>query len=210
MPNYKAPNHEASNSKPKAAQKLGRAFYARDALTVAEELLGLHLVCKLDGALRQVGRIVETEAYQGPEDLAAHSARGRRTARTETMFGPPGRAYVYFIYGMHHCLNVVTAARDVPHAVLIRALEPIRGIERRTHGPGLVCAALGIARHHDGLDLLGTELYIVQPPAGSVRPVEVARTARIGVDYAGPWAKKPWRFVDRSSAFLSRPVSRER
>ena len=187
--------------------KLTRAFYARDALVVAQELLGLHLV-RVQGGVRQVGRIVETEAYQGPEDLAAHSAGGRRTPRTETMFGPAGHAYVYLIYGMHHCLNVVTGARDVPHAVLIRALEPIQNVEVRTQGPGLLCRALGIDRSHDALDLLGEELFIERPPRTALRPVIPGAGARIGVDYAGAWAKKPWRFVDRSSTFLSRPNDR--
>ena len=193
-------------------RKLTRSFYARDALTVARELLGLHLVRVVEtpsGPVRQVGRIVETEAYMGPEDLAAHSAGGRRTPRTETMFGPPGRAYVYLIYGMHHCLNVVTATRDVPQAVLIRAIEPVANIDARTQGPGLVCRALGIDRRHDALDLLGSELFIERPTATAERPVRLGAGPRIGVDYAGVWAKKPWRFVDRSSAYLSRPLPKK-
>lgn len=194
-------------------RKLPRSFYARDALTVARELLGLHLVrVRQVGtkALRQVGRIVETEAYMGPEDLAAHSAGGRRTPRTETMFGPPGHAYVYLIYGVHHCLNVVTAELDVPHAVLIRALEPVGNLEERTQGPGLLCRALDIDRRHDALDLLGGELFIERPSSSSERPVDLGAGPRIGVDYGGAWAKKPWRLVDRSSAFISRPLPGER
>jgi len=190
-------------------RKLPRSFYSRDAITVARELVGMHLVRVLhtpSGAVRQVGRIVETEAYMGPEDLAAHSAGGRRTPRTETMFGPPGHAYVYLIYGMHFCLNVVTAAREVPQAVLLRALEPVAGIETRTQGPGLLCRALGIDRSHDGLDLLGSEIFIARPAHPSERPVRLGAGPRIGVDYAGIWAKKPWRFVDRSSSFISRPL----
>jgi len=201
--------HKAEAGSRPVGRKLTRSFYARDALTVARELLGLHLVRTLpssSGFVRQVGRIVETEAYMGPDDLAAHSAGGRRTPRTETMFGPPGRAYVYLIYGMHHCLNVVTATRDVPHAVLIRALEPVHNLEGRTQGPGLVCRALGIDRSHDALDLLGSELFIERPSAAAARPVRLGAGPRIGVDYAGPWAKKPWRFVDRSSDYLSRPL----
>lgn len=193
-------------------RKLSRSFYARDALTVARELLGLHLVrvvASASGFERQVGRIVETEAYMGPEDLAAHSAGGRRTARTETMFGPPGHAYVYLIYGMHHCLNVVTAARDVPQAVLIRAIEPVSNVEGRTRGPGLVCRTLGIDRSHDALDLLGSELFIERPTIAAERPVRLGAGPRIGVDYAGAWAKKPWRFVDRSSDYLSRPLPKK-
>jgi len=193
--------------------KLPRSFYARDALTVARDLLGLHLVRvrKGDaGPVRQVGRIVETEAYMGPEDLAAHSAGGRRTPRTETMFGPPGHAYVYLIYGMHHCLNVVTAAQGVPHAVLIRALEPVKNVEERTQGPGLLCRALAIDRSHDALDLLGDELFVVRPPESGLRPVEMGVGARIGVEYGGAWAKKPWRLLDLSSPFISRPLPADR
>jgi DNA-3-methyladenine glycosylase len=155
--------------------------------------------------VRQVGRIVETEAYMGPEDLAAHSAGGRRTPRTETMFGPPGHAYVYLIYGMYHCLNVVTATKGVPHAVLIRALEPVKNIELRTQGPGLVCRALEVDRSHDALDLLGDELYIARSTA-AVRPVELGAGPRIGVEYGGDWAHKPWRLLDLSSPFISLPL----
>jgi DNA-3-methyladenine glycosylase len=189
--------------------KLPRSFYARDALTVARDLLGLHLVRvrkTAAGPVRQVGRIVETEAYMGPEDLAAHSAGGRRTPRTETMFGPPGHAYVYLIYGMHHCLNVVTAAAGVPHAVLIRALEPVKNVEERTQGPGLLCRALEIDRSHDALDLLGDEIFVVRPPESALRPVEIGAGPRIGVEYGGAWAQKPWRLLDLSSPFISRPL----
>ena len=128
--------------------RLPRSFYARSTLVVARELIGMHLVRQRAGQ-RQVGRIVETEAYQGPQDLAAHSARGR-TARNEVMFGPPGHAYVYLIYGMWNCVNVVTNLTGIPHAVLIRALEPVAGIDQSTHGPGLLCRALHIDRSLSG------------------------------------------------------------
>jgi DNA-3-methyladenine glycosylase len=161
----------------------------------------LHLVQQRAGQ-RQVARIVETEAYQGPQDLAAHSARGR-TARTEVMFGPPGHAYVYLIYGFWHCLNVITAAEGKPHGVLIRAVEPIEGITNTTHGPGLLCRAFGIDRSSNGLDLCTPEarLRIEGPPLH--RAVKVARSTRIGVDYAGSWAQKPWRFYDPDSPYVS-------
>jgi len=181
------------------ATKLAREFYARATLTVARELIGMHLVHQNSHG-RQVGRIVETEAYQGPKDLAAHSSRGR-TERTEVMFGPGGFSYVYLIYGMWDCMNVVTATVDVPQAVLIRALEPISGITRTTHGPGLLCRALGIDRRMSGVDLTGQVLWIERP--GDYRPPRLARATRIGVDYAGAWAAKPWRFFDQDSPYVS-------
>jgi DNA-3-methyladenine glycosylase len=184
---------------PAPGTRLPPGFYARETLLVARELLGMHLVHS-GPAGKQVGRIVETEAYKGPRDLAAHSARGR-TKRTEVMFGPPGHAYVYFIYGFWNCLNVVTAAAGVPHAVLIRALEPVAGIDSTTHGPGLLCRALHIDRELNGASLLGDRLWIEKPAA--LRPPKVARGARIGVDYAGDWALKPWRFFDRNSPYVS-------
>lgn len=183
--------------------RLPRSFYARETLTVARELLGMHLVH--DGpAGRQVGRIVETEAYKGPKDLAAHSSRGR-TLRTEVMFGPPGHAYVYLIYGFWHCLNVVTAADGVPHAVLLRGLEPIEGISNTTHGPGLLCRAMHIDRSLNGVSLLDESLWIEKP--ARYRAPSVTRSTRIGVDYAGDWAKKPWRFFDRDSVHVSTVTS---
>lgn len=191
------------------ARKVTRDFYARDTLTVARELIGMHLI-HLDGAVRRVGRIVETEAYQGPEDLAAHSSRGR-TARTEVMFGPPGHAYVYFIYGFWHCLNVVTAMAGVPHAVLLRALEPVAGIDDKTWGPGLLCRALRIDKRLNGADLCGEELWLERPRGrDSRRPVRIASAERIGVDYAGEWARRPWRFYDADSRYVSTVSARLR
>jgi DNA-3-methyladenine glycosylase len=179
--------------------KLSRDFYARSTLVVARELLGMHLVHDDGGELR-VGRIVETEAYQGPHDLAAHSSKGR-TARTDVMFGPPGHAYVYFIYGFWNCLNVVTRAEGTPHAVLLRALEPVSGIPDRTWGPGLLCRAMNIDRSLNRADLTGERLWIERP--ARKRSVRIARGARIGVDYAGDWAQRPWRFFDRDSPYVS-------
>src|SRR5262245_55967255 len=147
------------------------------------------------------GRIVETEAYQGPEDLAAHSARGR-TARTEVMFGPPGHAYVYLIYGIWDCLNVVSNAQGVPHAVLIRALEPLCGIER-TWGPGLLCRAMHIDRSLSGTDLCGDALWIERPRDWQRHALHIQAATRIGVEYAGEWAARPWRFFDADSPFVS-------
>lgn len=189
-------------------RKLPRSFYAReDTLAIARELLGKHLIHE-QGGDRRIGRIVETEAYLGPEDLAAHSSRGR-TARTEVMFGPPGHAYVYFIYGFWNCMNVVTAAEGIPHAVLLRALEPVGGISAKSWGPGLMCRAMGIDRTLNGADLCGNRLWLEQPPRAA-RPVRVGKSARIGVDYAGVWASRPWRFYDRGSAYVSTAPARLR
>lgn len=182
-------------------EKLPRSFYARETLKVARELLGMHLVHAGPHG-RQVGRIVETEGYKGPEDLAAHSSRGR-TRRTEVMFGPPGHAYVYLIYGFWDCLNVVAVAPGVPQAVLIRGLEPIEGIENTTHGPGLLCRAMHIDRSLNGADLLGDTLWVEAPPPSEYRKPRITRSTRIGVDYAGDWARKPWRFFDRDSPYVS-------
>jgi DNA-3-methyladenine glycosylase len=184
-------------------RKLPSRFYARDAVVVAPELLGMHLVHHVAGRTLR-GRIVETEAYQGPEDLAAHSALGRRTPRNETMYGPAGRAYVYLIYGLFHSFNVITQKPGVPHGVLIRALEPLGDTEGRTSGPGLLCRALGIDRSHDGLDLRGDELYIQRPSAKELRSPIIRTAPRVGIDYAGPWADRPWRFYDAASAHVSR------
>ena len=189
------------------ARKIPRKFYAPGTLSIARDLIGMHLVHNDAGTLR-VGRIVETEAYMGPQDLAAHSAKGR-TARTEVMFGPPGHAYVYFIYGFWYCLNIVTAAEGVPHAVLLRALEPVSGLEDKTWGPGLLCRAMNINKRLNGTDLLGDELWLERPPRGSPKP-RISRATRIGVDYAGEWAKRPWRFFDRDSPYVSTASPRKR
>ena len=183
------------------SRKLPRSFYARETLRVARDLIGLHLVHSGPHG-KQIGRIVETEAYRGPRDLAAHSSKGR-TARTEVMFGPPGHAYVYLIYGFWNCLNVVTAAKGVPHAVLIRALEPVAGIHDTTHGPGLLCRALHIDRALNGTDLTGGTLWLERPTDADYRKPKIVRGPRIGVDYAGDWAKKPWRFFDERSPHVS-------
>jgi DNA-3-methyladenine glycosylase len=191
-----------------AHNKIPRSFYAReDTLLVARELIGLHLVHD-EGTRRRVGRIVETEAYLGPEDLAAHSARGR-TERTEVMFGPPGHAYVYFIYGFWYCVNVVTSRKGVPHAVLLRALEPVAGISDKTWGPGLLCRAMGIDRALNGSDLCADRLWL-ERPRQRTPPVQIAMSPRIGVDYAGDWAKRPWRFFDSTSPYVSTASARLR
>ena len=180
--------------------RLPREFYDRDTITVAHELLGKCLARRHGGRL-MTGRIVEVEAYLGPHDLAAHSARGR-TARTEVMFGPPGHAYVYLIYGMHHCMNVVTQAEGLASAVLLRALEPLAHVTQRTQGPGLLCKALGIDRSLNGHDLVSDDFFIADD--GYVRTRAVVKRPRIGVDYSGHWAKRLLRFYIRDNPWVSR------
>jgi DNA-3-methyladenine glycosylase len=151
-------------------QKLTRAFYDRDTLSVAKDLLGKYLVHVSKGVER-VGRIVEVEAYLGQHDLAAHSSKGL-TNRTKVMFGPPGHAYVYLIYGMYHCVNVVTEQEGHGTAVLLRAIQPIKNIEGRTQGPGLLCKAMHIDKRLNGHDLLSDDFYIASMPE-SKRVVKV-------------------------------------
>lgn len=182
-------------------RKLGRAFYNRDTIVVARELLGKYLVHVTRGVER-VGRIVEVEAYLGPQDLAAHSARGL-TERTRPMFGPPGRAYVYLIYGMHYCMNVVTERQGHAAAVLLRALEPVRNVTARTQGPGLLCKAMRIDKRLNAHDLLSDSFYIAAAPGAD--PFSIVRRPRIGVDYAGHWAKRLLRFYIRDNPFVSKP-----
>lgn len=183
--------------------RLPHDFYDRPALTVARDLLGKVLVREEDGQLLR-GRIVETEAYVGEHDLACHAAKGR-TARTDVIFGPPGRAYVYLIYGMYHCFNVVTLPDGVAAAVLVRGLEPLEGFDAkaRTDGPGRLCRAMGITLRHNRLDLLtSATLWLEDAPAVPSR--QVARGPRVGVDYAGEWAKKPYRLWVKDNPHVSR------
>jgi DNA-3-methyladenine glycosylase len=197
-------------------KKLPREFYTRpDVLEVARELLGKKLVVPSRSGARVAGIIVETEAYRGPADRASHAYNGRRTNRTETMYGIGGTAYVYFVYGMYNQFNVVTNVDEVPHAVLVRALEPVEGLDiirrrRRgrseyelTSGPGRLCLALSIDRRLDKADLLGDQVWIEE--SVSVSPREIARGPRVGIDYAEEWVMKPWRFWVRDNPFVSKP-----
>ena len=181
-------------------QKLRRAFYERDTIVVAHELLGKYLVHK-SLSVERIGRIVEVEAYLGPHDRAAHSARGV-TERTKVMFGPSGYAYVYFIYGKHFCMNVVTEGEGRGAAVLLRALEPVKNLAGRTCGPGLLCRAMAIDKRLNAHDLLSDDFYIAAAP--DVGPIMIVKRARIGVAYAGVWAKRQLRFYIRGNAFVSR------
>lgn len=182
-------------------------------LSVARDVIGKLLVHHTTAGIT-VGRVVEAEAYRGPEDRAAHSFGGRRTERTEVMFGEPGLAYVFFVYGMHWHLNLVTTRRGAPHAVLLRAVEPVLGAElmaeRRgsskdevslTNGPGKLCQAFGIDRRHYGVDLTQGPLFLSE---SGVPRGKIARSARIGVDYAESWAERPWRFFEQGNRYVSR------
>ncbi len=197
-------------------RKLPREFYTRaSVVTVARQLLGQVLVVPARDGRRVSGIIVETEAYRGPQDRASHAHGGRRTNRTETMYQVGGTAYVYFVYGMYYQFNVVSNTRERPHAVLVRALEPVEGIElmrRRRHGrsdhsltsgPGKLCVALGIDRRLDGADLLGERVWIEEGEC-RVPASAIASGPRIGIDYAEEWVHKPWRFWIKDNPFVSR------
>lgn len=185
--------------------RLERAFYARHTVEVARDLLGKVLVrVGPDGPV--LCRIVETEAYHGHEDRASHASRGR-TPRTAPMFGPPGLAYVYQIYGMYFCLNAVTGPEGFPSAALIRAVEPLPGAAfgpRDGAGPGKLCRLLGINRELNTTDLVAGEALWVGDDGYAVPPEAVLAGPRIGVDYAGDWVETPWRFWVGSSRSVSR------
>jgi DNA-3-methyladenine glycosylase len=195
--------------------KLTTAFYAQeDVVQIATALIGKVLVTNFDGDIT-AARIVETEAYNGIVDKASHAYNNRRTRRTEVMFGHGGVAYVYLCYGIHYLFNVVTNTALTPHAVLIRAVEPLYGVETMlqrtgkvkagydlTRGPGNVSKALGIAAHHTGMSLLSDELFIADD--GFMYPAsDIISRARIGVDYAAEDALLPYRFLVRNNPFVS-------
>ena len=182
-------------------RKLPRSFYDRDTRIVAQELLGKLLVHQC-GGIQRIGKLVETEAYLGRHDHASHSARGL-TERNRPMFGPPGYAYVYLIYGVHNCMNVVTEREGHASAVLLRAVEPVANIEGRTQGPGLLCKAMDIDHRHNGKDLLSPDFFIARPE--TVEELKIIRRQRIGVDYAGRWARRLLRFYIQGNLFISRP-----
>ena len=191
--------------------KLTRDFYLTDGLTLAKALPGKVLVHETEEGITS-GIIVETEAYLGPEDKAAHTYKARRTSRTEIIFGEGGHAYVYLVYGLHCCFNVTANVAGKPECVLVRALEPIEGVRlmmkrRRTDrvrnlcdGPGKLCQALGITRTLYGADLCGDELYILDRETVNV---EVIATPRIGIDYAEEYRDVCWRFCVSGSEYLS-------
>lgn len=189
---------------------LGRDFFEQPVLVLARRMIGTILVHRTEEGIA-AGRIVETEAYRGPDDLAAHSALGRRTKRNEVMYGPSGHVYMFMLYGTSWAFNVVAAASDVPHAVLVRALEPLVGLElmaerRRvaphertlTNGPGKLTQALGLGKDQYGVALPSASLYLAPGARGPV-----GRSARINIDYAGAWVERPWRFYERGNRYVS-------
>ena len=196
-------------------KKLGHSFYNRtNVVLIAKELLGKILVTNFNDVLT-AGRIVETEAYAGPIDRASHAYGGRRTNRTEVMYKEAGTAYVYLCYGIHQMFNVVTNEKDIPHAILIRALEPLEGIntmlERTgktkadftlTKGPGNVGKALGLHTRHSGVSLLSNEIFIAEDEF-IVKKKDIIATPRIGVDYAADDAALLYRFILKNSPYIS-------
>ena len=197
---------------PNTPSKLSRSFYSRSTLTVASDLLGKVLVRRLNRR-KLAGKIVETEAYVGPHDLACHASKGH-TPRTSVMFGPPGFAYIYMIYGFYFCLNVVTEPLGYPAAVLIRAVEPLENADwmkklrnsperdtNLTSGPGKLCMAMSIDKQLNGADLLGTTLWIEDR---KIDPGPILTSPRVGVDYAGEYKDKPWRFFLDGNPHVSR------
>jgi DNA-3-methyladenine glycosylase len=200
----------------RASERLPRSFFQRDPCAVARALLGQRLV-RRSGERRVSGIIVETEAYLGIADKAAHTYGGRRTRRNAAMWGDGGHAYVYFIYGMHHCVNVVAGRDGEPVAVLIRALEPDAGLEtmqrrrRRARrdtdlcsGPARLCQALGISREHDGADLVaGSTLFLERLRARALPARKIGSGPRIGVAYAEEWRHHPLRYWIRGNPHVS-------
>ena len=200
--------------------KLNRDFYSRDTLTVAKELLGTILVHNIDGQML-TGKIVETEAYLGVTDKAAHAYGGRRTKRVETMYGPPGTAYVYIIYGMYHCLNIITVKEGVPEGVLIRGIEPLENIDQMainrfqkpyeeltkyqkrnlTNGPGKLSMAFNINKTLDKEDLCKDRLYLRESQDGNFN---IIQTTRIGIDYAEEAKNFPYRFYIEGNPYVSK------
>jgi DNA-3-methyladenine glycosylase len=196
-------------------KKLDHSFYdRRNVVQIARDLLGKILVTQFDG-IRTSGRIVETEAYNGVVDRASHAYGGRRTNRSEHIYGGPGTVYIYIIYGMHHLFNVVTNKKDIPHAILIRALEPIEGINYMlkrvgkpsldytlTKGPGNLARALGLSKMHTGGSLFSEEIFI-EDDGLRYKKDEILITHRIGVEYAGTDAQLPYRFIVKGNRYVS-------
>lgn len=201
--------------------KLSGMYFDNDTVLLSKTLLGAYIIRNLNGE-RLVAKVVETEAYCGIDDKGSHTYGDTRTNRTEIMYGHPGHAYIYLIYGMYNCLNLVTRPKDIPSCILIRAVEPVEGLETMsqlrynkpyeeldkkkriglTNGPGKLCIALGLSREQNGLDLTGDELYIARPH--KYKPVDIVTSKRINIDYAQEAADYPWRFYIRGNEFVSK------
>jgi len=194
-------------------KKLERSFYERDTLDIARDLLGKYIIHDTpDG--KTSGKIVEVEAYVGSEDAASHAYNNRCTNRTKVMFGQGGIAYVYLIYGIYYCMNIVTNKEGYPEAVLIRGIEPIDGLDlmkkrRKTDkllnlcsGPGKLCSAMGISKAQNGIDLCGENLYLLS--GETLSPECIVTTPRINIDYAKDARNYPWRFIIKDNPFLSK------
>lgn len=201
--------------------KLSELYFDNDTVHLSKALLGAYIIRNYNGE-RLTVRIVETEAYCGIEDKGSHTYNDTRTPRTEVMYGPPGRAYIYLIYGMYYCLNIVTRPEGIPSAVLIRAVEPVEGLNTMsllrygepyekldkkkriglTNGPGKLCMALGLTKEHNGTDLTKDEIYIARPH--KFKPPDIVTTKRINIDYAEEAADYPWRFYIRGNEYVSK------
>lgn len=201
--------------------KLNRSFYRDNAVALSKKLLGKYMIHVINGE-ELIGKIVETEAYMGVVDKAAHSYNGRRTGRTEVMYGEEGHAYVYFIYGMYHCLNVVAAEKEIAQAVLIRAIEPVKGIDimtklrfgknieelkkaqvlALTNGPGKLCKAFSITKLQNGEDLSGNKLFICES-RNVYENFKIIEAKRIGIDYAEEARDYLWRFYIEGNPYVS-------
>jgi DNA-3-methyladenine glycosylase len=200
---------------PEIAKRLDHSFYNRmDVVQIAKELLGKILVTHFDG-IRSSGRIVETEAYNGVHDRACHAFAGRRTERSEHLYGGPGTVYIYICYGMHHLFNVITNKKDIPHAVLIRALEPLEGIDQMlrrtgkpvadftiTKGPGNLARAMGMSKLHTGGDLFSDDIFI-EDDGMRYKKDQIVVTKRIGVESAREDAELPYRFIVKGNPYVS-------
>lgn len=202
-------------------KRLEREFFKRNTLEVSRDLLGKYLVHVVDGE-ELISKIVEVEGYMGPEDKAAHSYGRRRTERNEVMYGEAGYAYVFTIYGMYYCMNIVTEEVDIPRAVLIRALEPVKGMEKMAHfrfskdysrltnrekigltnGPGKLCIAMNIVRADNGEDLCGNRMYLLEDDVSE--NIEIVDAKRVNIDYAEEYKDVLWRYYIKGNKYVSK------
>ena len=196
-------------------KKLPRSFFTNSALVVATEILGKHIV-HVDSGIKLSGKIVETESYTGPEDKASHSYNWKETQRNRVEYLIGGHIYIYLVYGMYWQLNITTAKKGMPECVLIRAVEPVDGIKKMmkrrktekllnlTNGPGKFCQAFGFNKTHYGTDVTRSSYVYLQDSGEKLSENDIVQAKRIGIDYAGEWAEKPWRFYIKNNLFVSR------